>query len=93
MTRLAALGLILLAGCAAPSGQVAVTPDGQASGRVASGPVTVSGGPGGPGASVRVVQTGTSAVRVGTDGAAVSVRPAGLPVRIGAGTGGVSLGF
>ncbi|MCO8145513.1 hypothetical protein NHN26_09780 [Rhodovulum tesquicola] len=90
MTRLAALGLLALAGCAAPSGQVAVTPDGQASGRVASGPVTVSGG---PGASVRVVQTGTSAVRVGTDGAAVSVRPAGLPVRIGAGTGGVSLGF
>ncbi|TCO71160.1 hypothetical protein [Rhodovulum euryhalinum] len=93
MRRAAALLLMALAGCAAPSGQVAVTPDGEATGALSTGPVTVAGGPGGAAASVRVVDTAHTDLIVGTDGAAVAVRPGGLPVRLGLGTGGISLGF
>ncbi|SIO46441.1 hypothetical protein SAMN05444722_2330 [Rhodovulum sp. ES.010] len=82
-----------LAACGAPSGQVAVTPDGQAAGRVSSGNVTVAGGPSGPAAAVRVIDTASTDVTVGTGGATASVAPRGLPVRVGLGRGGIRLGF
>ncbi|MGC9418599.1 MAG: hypothetical protein ACP5EN_06445 [Rhodovulum sp.] len=93
MKRIALVAALGLGGCGAPSGEVAVSPEGEAAAAVTSGAVTVAGGPGGAAASVKVVDTASTDVRVGTDGAAVSVRPGGLPVRVGLGTGGIRLGF
>lgn len=93
MRRIAGLMLMALGACAAPSGQVALTPEGRGSGAISTGPVTVAGGPGGTAAAVRVVDTADTDLVVGTNGAAVSVRPGGLPVRLGVGTGGIRLGF
>lgn len=93
MRRIAALSALALAGCTAPSGQVALSPDGAASAALSTGRVAVSGGPDGAAAAVRVVETDTADLVVGTNGAAVSVSPGGLPVRLGLGTGGIRLGF
>ncbi|MBL3571716.1 hypothetical protein BV509_08755 [Rhodovulum sulfidophilum] len=92
-TFAAGLALLALAGCARPHGGVAVSNAGDVSGGVSAGRVAVGAGPGGARASARVVDTGSTAVTVGTDGASVGLRPRGAPVRLILGTGGVGIGF
>ncbi|MBK5934819.1 hypothetical protein C8N32_10363 [Rhodovulum imhoffii] len=87
------IAVLGLAACAQPSGHVGVAPDGKASGAVRSGPASAGVGPNGANASVKVVDTPTTDVTVGTGGAGVSVRPAGSPVGVGIGPGGLRVGF
>lgn len=92
MKRLASVGLLTVAACGQPHGAATLTPGG-AQAAVSSGPVTVSGGRNGSAASVRVVDTPRAKLRVGTNGAAVGVRPGGGPVSLWWRPGGVSLGI
>lgn len=94
MIRLGLPGLLLLGACAAPAPQATLDVDGRGtSGTVSAGAVAVGAGPDGPSAAVRVVDTRNADVTVGTGGGVVSVRPAGGPVKVNVGLGGVSLGL
>ncbi|TCP62772.1 hypothetical protein EV663_10132 [Rhodovulum bhavnagarense] len=92
MKPLAALGFLALAACGTAHGSAQVAPA-AARAEVGAGAVTLAGGSSGASAAVRVIDAPAADLRLGTNGAAISLAPEGGPVRLVLGSGGLGIGF